>query len=162
MFSIYSNCKPSLCNNAKTMANCKNNMARLYKSIIHLQHTNCSFELSLPARRLWEQQRDINLPAMLPWPRLSGPDPFLLWACGWRVGFSHRVLDQGKLPEPKGKQGQLACRSGQQLSITPLAQSSNPWPQLRPGASERCRKRGQAFSTSASSGHTGVRGPSPG
>lgn len=54
----------------------------------------------------------------------------------------------------------MACRRGQQFSITPLAQRSNSWPQLRPDISETGRKRGQAFTTSASPGHTGVRGPS--
>lgn len=135
----------------------KTNMARLHTFIIHQQHTPRIFELILPARRLSELQRDINLPALLPWPRLFGPERFLLWACGGRVGRSHRVLDQGKLPEPKGKRGQVVCRRGQGLPTTPLAQRSDPWPQLQPDTSER----GQAFATSASSGHTGVRGPHP-
>lgn len=60
------------------------------------------------------------------------------WVC------SHGLLDQGKLPERKGKQGQVACRRGQQLSIIPLAQRWNPWPQLWPDTSEGGRKRGQA------------------
>lgn len=58
--------------------------------------------LKLVSSKLFELWRDINLPALLPWPRLFGPDRFWLQAGSGRIGYSHWVLDQGKVPWAQG------------------------------------------------------------
>lgn len=58
--------------------------------------------LKLVSSKLFELRRDINFPALLPWPRLFGPDQFWLQAGCGRIGYSHWVLDQGKVPWAQG------------------------------------------------------------
>lgn len=71
-----------------------------------------------------ELQSNINLPALLlptsfvwalttsnSWPAQEGPT----------AANGSRTAGKVSLLEPRGKQGQVACRRGQQFSITPLA-----------------------------------------
>lgn len=136
----------------------------LHKFIIHPQHAKVSASSqSQKAIRVSEGHKSPSIAALTSFVFALTISYSGLVVEGWVC--SHGLLDQGKLPERKGKQGQVACRRGQELSIIPLAQRWNPWPQLWPDTSEGGRKRGQAFSTSAftsaSSSYTGVERPSP-